>query len=153
MINWSTVHFKELKLVDFHDLLALRVKVFVVEQDCPYQELDGKDKKCYHVMGRDGQGNIIATARIVPPHVSYEQISIGRVVVDDTMRKTGVGHELMIKCLEFIHEEFGPTEIKISAQKYLLDFYQSHGFTSTDKEYLEDGIPHVEMISNKIKQL
>lgn len=148
-VNWTFKHFKELTLSEFHDIIALRINVFVVEQVCPYEELDGKDKKSYHAIGRDGSGEVIATARILPPNVSYPQISIGRVVVHKDFRKMNIGHDLMNQVMAFIIEEFGPKDIKISAQKYLLEFYESHGFRSTQKEYLEDGIPHVEMISIK----
>ena len=107
--------------------------------------LDGKDKKCYHVFCRDGKGNIVCTARILHPGVSYPEVSIGRVVVDETVRKNGVGHELLKKCSEFIKEEFGDVSVSISAQKHLEKFYNKHNFISVGNEYLEDGIPHLEM--------
>ena len=139
-LEWQIKHYNELTLNEFHDIIALRVNVFVVEQDCPYQELDGKDKKCYHVICRDGMGNIVATARIAPPGISYDNSpSIGRVVIDESIRNQGKGHELMNKCVDYSILEFGNSTITISAQN------GGHNFTSTGKEYLEDGIPHVEM--------
>jgi ElaA protein len=145
-INWQFKTFSELNTNEFHDILALRIKVFVVEQNCPYEELDGKDKKSYHLICRDGLGQVIATARILPAGLSYEEIAIGRVVIDETARGTGLGHELMEKCLQFIVAEFGEKPVRISAQKHLENYYKQHQFSSTGKEYLEDGIPHVEML-------
>lgn len=144
-LNWQIKPYNDLNLNELYDIIALRLKVFVVEQDCVYQDLDGKDKKCYHVFCRDGKGNIVCTARILHPGVSYPEVSIGRVVVDETVRKNGVGHELIKKCTAFINEEFGDVSISISAQKHLEGFYEQHGFKSVGNEYLEDGIPHLEM--------
>ena len=111
-------------------------------------ELDGKDKKCYHVICRTGAGDIVATARIVPPGLSYKEVSIGRVVMTEALRGNGNGHLLMKQCLEFSRAEFGAGAIRISAQKHLEPFYMAHQFISTGKQYLEDGIPHVEMLFN-----
>lgn len=145
-LNYQFKHFQELSTSEFHDIIAVRLKVFVVEQNCSYLDLDGKDKKCYHAICRDGKGKILATARIVPPGISYIEVSIGRVVIEETIRGEGLGHELMHHCIEFIHAEFGIVPIRISAQKHLEKFYNGHLFFSTGKEYLEDGIPHVEML-------
>jgi ElaA protein len=147
MLSWQFKHFSELTLQEFHDLVALRIAVFVVEQNCPYQELDGKDKKCYHLICRDGAGNLIATLRILPAGLSYSEVGIGRVVIAEQDRGKQIGHEMMIKALDFILNEFGKVDIKLSAQKHLEMFYAAHNFVSTGKEYLEDGIPHVEMIN------
>ena len=144
--DWQIKHYQDLSLNEFHDIVALRIEVFVVEQDCPYQDLDGKDKKCYHAFCRDGKGNIISTARIVPPGLIYDEVAIGRVVIKDTARGTGLGHELLDECIKFCHMEFGLTPIRLSAQKHLENYYEKHNFSSTGKEYLEDGIPHVEML-------
>ncbi|MEJ6615936.1 MAG: GNAT family N-acetyltransferase [Crocinitomicaceae bacterium] len=145
VLNWQVKHYNDLSLNEFHDIIALRIKVFVVEQNCPYLELDGKDKKAYHLICRNGTGDIVATARILPPGVSYDDTSIGRVVIDESIRGNGVGHDLMIKSVEFCGVEFGNTPIQISAQKHLEKYYEQHQFYSTGKEYLEDNIPHVEM--------
>ncbi len=145
-VNWQVKTFGELTTNEFHDLLALRIKVFVVEQNCPYEELDGKDKKSYHLIGREGTGEVVATARILPAGISYPEVAIGRVVIDESQRGTGLGHDLMKQCMKFIVEEFGKVPVRISAQKHLEKYYESHQFTSTGKEYLEDGIPHVEML-------
>lgn len=145
-LNWQIKPYSELTTTEFHDIIALRLKVFVVEQDCPYLDLDGKDKKCYHMLCRDGQGRVVATARILHPGTSYPEVSIGRVVVDSSIRRNGVGNELLKKCKEFVVEEFGNVAIRISAQKHLEEYYRNHAFQSTNKEYLEDNIPHVEML-------
>ena len=144
-LDWQIKPYSELSLNEFHDIIALRLKAFVVEQSCLYQDLDGKDKKCYHLLCRDGKGNIVGTARILHPGISYPEVSIGRVVIDESARGKGVGHELIKKCTAFINEEFGDVSISISAQKHLEGFYEQHGFKSVGNEYLEDGIPHLEM--------
>jgi ElaA protein len=145
-LNWQIKPYSELTLNEFHDLVELRIKIFVVEQNCPYQELDGKDKKAYHVICRDGFGKVVATARILHPGVSYPEVAIGRVVCDESIRGSGAGHELMRQCLAYIFEEFGNVAVILSAQKHLEGYYGKHNFKSTGKEYLEDGIPHVEML-------
>lgn len=146
ILNFQIKHFNELSLIEFHDLIALRVKIFVVEQNCSYLELDGKDKLCYHVICRNGTGEIIATARILPQGISYDEVSIGRVVTDESVRGKGEGHLLMKACMEFIRKEFGHIPVRISAQAHLEKFYNAHLFFSTGMEYLEDDIPHVEML-------
>ncbi|MEN9302640.1 MAG: hypothetical protein RL264_1069 [Bacteroidota bacterium] len=145
-LHYQIKYFSELSTSEFHDLVAVRIRSFVVEQNCPYLELDGKDKKSYHVICRDGKGNIVATARILPPGISYGEVSIGRVVINEEIRGEGKGHELMQQCMEFCKAEFGRVSVRISAQKHLEKFYAKHGFISTGKEYLEDNIPHVEML-------
>lgn len=145
-IEWQIKHFSELTTSEFHDVVRLRISIFVVEQNCPYSELDGKDKKSYHLLGRNGIGKMVATARILPPGISYTETSIGRVAIDPAYRGKDNGHVLMKKCIEFITEEFGEVSIRISAQKHLENYYNKHGFISTGKEYLEDDIPHVEML-------
>jgi len=144
--DWQIKHYNELSVNEFHDLIQLRIDVFVVEQNCPYSDLDGKDKKSYHVICRDGMGEIAATARILPVGLSYENdVAIGRVVVAEKHRSIKLGHKLMQECLTFIEQEFGEVSLRLSAQKHLEKYYTKHGFVSSGKEYLEDGIPHVEM--------
>ncbi len=144
-IHWHTKAFEELTLDELYDILQLRTNIFVVEQNCPYPELDGKDKSCLHVFATQ-QGKVIAYARIVPPGLSYNEISIGRVVVRPEYRKDGLGKILIDLAIDKIEEEFGPQAIQIGAQCYLRKFYGSFGFESVSEEYLEDGIPHVDMI-------
>ena len=145
ILNWQIKHYNDLSINEFHDIIELRLKAFVVEQNCAYLDLDGKDKKSYHLICRNGMGNVVATARILPPGVSYDVASIGRVVIDESIRGNGIGHELMKKSVEFALDEFGISPIQISAQKHLEKYYEHHQFFSTGKEYLEDDIPHVEM--------
>jgi len=145
MLQYSIKSFSSLSVNELYSLLALRVKVFVIEQNCIYQDLDGKDLDCFHLMGCDEAQNLLATARILPPGVSYPEVAIGRVTIDEKARGTGEGHRLMRACMDFILKTYGEVPVKLSAQKHLENFYASHQFASTGKEYLEDGIPHLEM--------
>lgn len=143
-LQWIVRSFDELSLTEWHDLLQLRINVFVVEQNCPYPELDGLDPACIHVAGIQ-DGKVIAVARIVPPGLTYPEVAIGRVATHSSMRGTGLGKWLMQKCLGAVEDKFGKVPVRISAQTYLLRFYLNLGFESTGKEYLEDDIPHTEM--------
>jgi len=143
--------FKELSLEEFHDIIALRIQIFVIEQNCPYQELDGKDKDGFHLFYKDNVGKLIAATRILPQGISYEEVSIGRVVVDEDSRGSGLGRQIMADSMAFVKEEFGEVSVRLSAQKHLEKYYGNHGFKSTGKEYLEDGIPHVEMLYQHLK--
>lgn len=143
-IKWLTLPFNQLSLKLFHDIIQLREEVFVVEQDCPYLDVDGKDVNAFHVLGVAGD-KVVATARILKPGVSYSEVAIGRVVVAESYRKLKVGHQLMEITLNYIRKEFGEVSVRISAQTYLIDFYKSHGFDVVGEEYLEDNIPHIQM--------
>ena len=138
--------YTELNLDDFHDIIALRIKIIVIEQDCPYQDLDGNDKLAFHLYFKDEKNQIVAATRILPQNIAYDEVSIGRVVVDKSSRGTGLGHELMEQSMVFVQSQFGAADVRLSAQKHLENYYEKHGFKSTGKEYLEDGIPHVEML-------
>ena len=144
-MKWSCKAFKELSLDEFHDIIQLREIVFVVEQDCPYLDVDGKDKEALHVFG-EYQGNIVATTRILKPGKSYDEVAIGRVVTSPTVRGMGMGKQLMEESMKFVQLHFGKVPVRISAQTYLLKYYKSFGFVETGKEYLEDNIPHLEML-------
>lgn len=144
--KWTTKHFKDLSVDEYFEILYLRSEVFIVEQDCPYQDVDEKDRKSFHIFGRDENGKVIAVARILPKGISYEEMSIGRVAVKKEARGKGIGDELMQESIKFTEQKIGKQNIRISAQRYLLSYYKKHGFKSTGKEYLEDNIPHVEMI-------
>ena len=145
-INWYIKKFNELSTAEFHDIIQLRLAVFVVEQDCVYQDLDGKDRTALHIIGRNEEDAIVATARIL--YENSKKVIIGRVVVEKKFRKYGLGKELMKQSISDIIRLYGNIQINIAAQKYLLNFYSSLGFVSSGKEYLEDGIPHVEMNLN-----
>jgi len=145
MINYTCKSYQDLSKNELYAILWLRAKVFIVEQNCPYQDLDGKDQKSIHVLGV--KDNLIAAyTRLIPKGVSYEDYcSIGRVVCDPSVRKGGVGKELMHFSIETCKEIFPNTPIKISAQTYLNKFYTNLGFTAIGEEYLEDNIPHIQM--------
>lgn len=145
MLNWQFKHYNDLSLNEFHDIIALRIKVFVVEQNCPYQELDGRDKKAYHLICRNKEGELVGTMRILPKGVAFKELGFGRVVLEESARGVNEGHKMMEEAMEFCKAEFGDVPVYLSGQKYLEPFYNKHEFYSTGKEYLEDGIPHVEM--------
>ena len=140
--------FQELSLEEFHDIIALRIQIFIIEQNCPYQEVDGKDKLAHHLFFKNEMDEIIAVTRILPQGISYAEVAIGRVVVHEDYRGTGLGNQLMSDSMNFVREEYGEVPVRLSAQKHLENYYGNHGFKSTGKEYLEDGIPHVEMLYN-----
>ena len=127
--------------------MALRQEVFVVEQNCPYLDADGKDPDSWHLMGRDASGKLVCYTRLLPEGLSYPgYVSIGRVVSSPAARGTGAGKTLMRRSIDLCRQLFGNQPIKIGAQSYLLQFYEGFGFCSTGEEYLEDGIPHTKMI-------
>lgn len=140
--------FSDLTTSELHDLLQLRVNVFVVEQDCPYPELDGLDKQCLHVLGFEGD-EMMVYARILPPGLAYPELSFGRVLVKEAFRNKGHAHALMQYMLRIIDREFGNVAMKISAQTYLIGYYKQYGFALTGSEYLEDGLPHFAMVRAK----
>ncbi|MGM0436972.1 MAG: GNAT family N-acetyltransferase [Bacillota bacterium] len=143
-MEWKVMHYNELKKDILYDILKERVDVFVVEQDCPYPEIDGKDKKSYHMWAEENS-EIIAYTRLIPRDISYDEASIGRVLVRMDYRGRGLGRKLMEKSIKYITEQLGENEIRISAQERLHDFYVSLGFEQVSEMYLEDGIPHIEM--------
>jgi ElaA protein len=145
MLNISVKTFGELNTTELYDLLLLRSEIFVVEQNCAYQDLDGKDQKALHVIGTKNN-KIVAYTRIFKAGDYLEQACIGRVVVKDGERKHGYGLDIMKATIKAIEEQLGETTIALSAQTYLKRFYNSLGFQETGKEYLEDGIPHVMMV-------
>jgi ElaA protein len=145
-ILWSAIHFNDLSLDQLYDLYALRTEVFVVEQDCPYQEVDQKDRSAIHLLGYSKEGELALVARVLPPGISYKELSFGRVAVKMTYRSKGYGHQLNKKLIEYITSRFPGNAIRISAQSHLKGFYESSGFKKVSEEYDEDGIPHIEMI-------
>jgi len=146
-VSFSCKPFDALTVYELYDIMALRQEVFVVEQNCPYLDADGKDVSSWHLMGRDTQGRLVAYARLLPPGVGYEAYaSIGRVVSAPSVRRLGLGRLLMAHSMAWCTKVFGSKPIKISAQAYLKTFYESFGFHHTGEEYLEDGIPHIAMI-------
>lgn len=146
-ISISCKPFKALSLEELYAIMVLRQEVFVVEQDCPYLDADGKDQLGYHFMIWDKAGELVAYDRILPKGVSYDHYpSIGRILTSEKARGTGIGKLLMTKSIEKTEQLYGKIPIKISAQSYLERFYGYFNFKSTGEEYLEDGIPHMAMI-------
>ena len=137
--------FSELTLNELYRILELRSEIFVVEQDCVYQDVDGKDQKALHVLGFKNN-EIVAYTRIFKPGDYFKNSSIGRVAVAEKERSFGYGHDLMNASIKAIKEAFNTTDITISAQVYLKKFYMAHNFEKIGEEYLEDGIPHIEML-------
>lgn len=145
-ITWHTQRLEEMKPLALHEMLALRQAVFIVEQYCPYPDADELDKIAWHLMGYH-QNQLVAYTRLLPAGSSYpKDLSIGRVLTARSIRGGGAGKALMRKSISECRKLFGLLPIRISAQAYLLDFYQELGFVFTGKKYLEDGIPHVEML-------
>lgn len=145
-MNWSIKYFKELSAAELYEIMQLRAEVFIVEQNCPYQDADGKDPKSYHLCGHNADGKLMAYARILPKDVSYAEASIGRVVSSPKVRGTGAGRELMEQSLLEIEKLFGKVAVRIGAQMYLQKFYEDFGFVREGDEYDEDGIPHIIML-------
>ena len=137
-------HFNELTADELYDILAARAEVFVVEQNCAYQDLDGIDKNAYHVYYKE-DGKIVAYLRVIDKGERLDEVSIGRVI--SLKRRCGLGSALMREGLRVAKEKFGATKVKIGAQLYAKPFYESVGFKQISGEYLEDGIPHIYMLA------
>jgi ElaA protein len=144
-ITFEITRFEDLTPGKLYANMQLRAEVFVVEQNCPYQDADGKDQKAFHVMGYNAKKELVAYCRILPENISYPEVSIGRVVTSSKARGTGAGKLLMKRALEEIELLFGNVPVRIGAQSYLKKFYEGFGFVVSSEEYLEDGIPHIEM--------
>lgn len=147
-ITFTLKSFEDFTASELYRALQLRSAVFVVEQDCVYQDIDGKDQKALHVLGYKGD-QLIAYTRIFKAGDYFKEASIGRVVVMDSQRKYGYGYDLMKATVAAIYTELGEQDIRISAQTYLMNFYNKLGFQETGETYLEDGIPHINMVKRK----
>lgn len=147
-MDWHIKKFSELTTYELYDILKLRSEVFVVEQNCVYQDIDSNDKLSYHLFLEDEE-EIMAYLRILPKGVSYPETSIGRVLTKAEHRKRGLSREMMNRAISFIVNTLEEKEIRISAQSYLLGFYNSLGFEPVSDIYLEDGIEHIEMLYQK----
>ncbi len=143
-LHWIYKTFEELTVTELYAILQLRMEVFSVEQNCVYQDADGKDQAAFHLCGWAGN-HLAAYCRILPAGVSYHHPSIGRVVTSPQYRKGGFGRQLMSLAIEKTIRQFADPVIIISAQQYLTRFYQSVGFLQVSEPYLEDGIPHIRM--------
>ncbi|MCQ4087338.1 GNAT family N-acetyltransferase [Saccharibacillus sp. JS10] len=144
-MQWHLKSFEQLTGDEIYRILEQRVAVFMLEQNCLYPEIDGKDNQCYHLFAEEN-GQIAAYCRLIPPGVTYTQASIGRVLVNDAFRGQGLAQQMMTQAITFLTEELGQSQIKIQAQHYLEKFYGSFGFTPISDVYPEDGIPHVDML-------
>ncbi len=141
----SIKKFEELTTSELYAILQLRSEVFVVEQDCVYQDLDGKDQQALHVIGVK-QNQLVAYTRIFAPGIYFREASIGRVVVATSERKHGYGQLIMKASIEAIKTHFNTDTVRLSGQVYLTRFYNSLGFETIGEGYLEDGIPHIGML-------
>ncbi|MFW0736715.1 GNAT family N-acetyltransferase [Flavobacterium sp. T12S277] len=143
-LEWKIKPFEALNVNELYDVLKLRSEIFVVEQNCVYLDLDGKDKKALHLIG-EYDGKTVAYVRLFDAGISFDNASIGRVVVDANYRDRKWGHDLMREAIAAIKSNFDKEAITIGAQLYLKKFYESHGFVQTSEMYLEDDIEHIEM--------
>lgn len=151
-LQWHFKEWAELDIEELYEILSLRIEVFVIEQNCPYQDADGKDKKSRHLFAMNASGKCVACLRLVNPGVSYDELSIGRVVTSPSLRGSGLGKELMHRSIEIVQNEGNPS-VRISAQSHLQKFYETFGFKKVSEEYLEDDIPHVEMLRASDEQI
>lgn len=144
-MQWTLKKFSDLSNNELYALLQLRSRVFVVEQNCAYPDLDDKDQESWHWMGWNKE-ELVAYTRLLPPGLAFKECSIGRVVTAPSVRGQGVGRTLMHHSIEQCRNLFGSGPIQIGAQRYLESFYQSLGFEIVGEPYLEDGIPHIHMV-------
>jgi ElaA protein len=148
-LNWDCKPFSELTTEELYHILRLRSEVFVVEQNCVFLDMDNKDLACHHLMGWN-EKQLLGYSRIVPPGISYVESSIGRIVSSPAARGMGIGRELLSESIQALYRLHGKRDIRIGAQFYLKDFYESYGFVQTGEIYSEDGIDHVEMMLTAI---
>ena len=146
-IEWRFKSYDDLSKTEFHDIMIIRQEVFIVEQNCPYQDADDKDKLSHHLLGYV-KNELVAYLRLVKPGISYKEMSFGRIVITPNFRNKGLGKALMNEGILQSNKLYGTNTNRISAQSHLVPFYEKFGFKSTGKEYLEDGIPHTEMLKD-----
>ena len=144
-LNWVQKTYKDLTKDELYNILKLRVEVFVVEQECPYPEVDGRDKECTHIWLEEN-GKLFAYCRIVPPETEEDYYAIGRVIVIKEKRGQGYAKELMERAITFLRDEWKAEQVWLHGQEYLRGFYGSFGFREVTDVYLEDNIPHVDML-------
>lgn len=145
-IHWQCLGFNELTNLQLYSILQARSAVFVVEQNCPYLDTDGADLECHHLCAWTDDAKLAAYLRIVPPGLKYPEASLGRVISSDFARGTGIGKQLLTRGVEQCLKLYPGHAIRIGAQQYLEKFYQGFGFITVSDMYLEDDIPHVEML-------
>lgn len=147
MTGWRCAHFDELTAREVHDILQARAAVFVVEQACIFQDMDGADVAGWHLFSRADDGTIAAYCRLLPAGLTFAEASIGRVITTQRMRGTGMGRALMEEALRRAAALWPGAAIRIGAQQHLEGFYRSLGFVTDSEPYDEDGIPHLEMVT------
>lgn len=145
-LSWRCLPFDALHARTLYRLLQLRTEVFVMEQACAFQDMDGADPACFHLLGEGGSEALLAYARLVPAGLKFPEVSIGRVISAQAARGTGIGHVLMREAVRAAHGLWGVQPIRIGAQARLQAFYRQHGFEPASAVYLEDGIDHIEML-------
>ena len=145
-LMYDIKHYNELSLDEFHDIISLRMEVFGVEQEAIYNDLDGYDKYCHHLVVSSSDTKVIGTARILAPDLKYPEASFGRIVVDKSFRKQGIGHTIVKMIIDFMDAKYPNTPIKISAMNYLQPFYEGYGFEKASDTYLDCGIEHIDMM-------
>ncbi len=144
-LQWHWLRFDQLSREQLYELLRLRSEVFVVEQNCVFQDMDGLDDQAMHLLGVRAS-ELVAYVRCFPKGMTFDEASIGRVVTRQSARGGGLGHVLMAEAISALQQQWGAQPIRIGAQAHLKDFYQRHGFADVGKPYVEDGIPHLEML-------
>ena len=145
-VSWRCLPFAGLGVAELYAVLQLRSAVFVVEQACVFQDMDGLDPVCHHLLGQDASGRLLAYARLVPAGVAFAEASVGRVITAPAARGTALGHRLMAQACTQLAQLWGAQPIRIGAQAHLQSFYGQHGFVTDSAEYMEDGIAHAEML-------
>ncbi|WP_193015134.1 GNAT family N-acetyltransferase [Proteus sp. FME41] len=146
-MNWMLKSFSQLTTDELYAILVLRNQVFICEQQCVYQDLDGVDQNTLHLFAKEEDSQqLIAYARLLPQGIVFKEASIGRVIVAQNQRGKGIAHQLIKEAISTTFKQFNTETIKIMAQAYLVSFYQSYGFIIDSEPYLEDNIPHVDMI-------
>jgi ElaA protein len=148
-LTWKFVDYSVISADDLYDAMVLRQRVFIVEQRCAFLDMDGVDRYSWHLLCRDKSMALVAYARIVPPGRRFDEPSIGRVVTAPEVRRTGLGRMLMEEAIRLTKEMYPGLPIKLSAQRYLENFYGSLGFVVTGEPYEEDGIPHINMVKSE----
>ena len=145
MTTWTCKKFEELTTMELYAILRLRSEVFVVEQNCVFLDVDNKDLDCHHLMGWEDD-QLLGYSRIIDAGISYVESSIGRIVTSPAARGRGIGRQLVTQSIDTLYSLHGKRDIRIGAQYYLKEFYESFGFVQKGDIYLEDGIQHIEML-------
>ncbi len=147
-ITWQRAPFSDLSAAQLYAILKVRSEVFVLEQNCVYQDIDGLDLTCLHLVGWTDDQQVAAYLRVVPPGLKYEEVSLGRVVSSNAVRGTGIGKQLLAHGMKLIEKNYPGKPVRIQAQSYLENFYQSFGFVTVSDVLMEDGIPHFMMLKS-----